>query len=214
MAQIHTPHEEQAASLWSDVPEHELVRLAKSGDGSAFEQLVSATSDVCLRMATCILGSTEDARDEVQNAYWLAYSRIELFTRRAKFSTWLVRIVINRCLMRLRSEQRTPILPNHITARNGAHYSCEGVTRATPELDLGKREVMQALRRELRHVPPLLRRPIEMHYISELPVKDVASALGLSEAATKSRLHRGHLYLRDRMLKHAARRGPASLIAR
>ncbi|MBV8866950.1 MAG: hypothetical protein JO210_16260 [Acidobacteriaceae bacterium] len=79
---------------------------------------------------------------------------------------------------------------------------------------MGKREVMQALRRELRHVPPLLRRPIEMHYISELPVKDVASALGLSEAATKSRLHRGHLYLRDRMLKHAARRGPASLIAR
>ena len=58
-------------------------------------------------------------------------------------------------------------------------------------------------------IPALLRIPIEMHYINELPVKEVASELGLTVAAAKSRLHRGHLYLRDRMLRHTARPGEA-----
>jgi RNA polymerase sigma-70 factor (ECF subfamily) len=205
-------NKERSVSAWADVPESELVRLAKAGNRPAFEQLVTRTTDICVRVATCILGGREDARDEVQNAYWLAYSRIELFTHQSKFSTWLVRIVINRCFMRLRSEKRM-VFPAQRNVEDDGRYVWEGITRETPELRLGEQEVTQTLNRELRSIPPLLRRPIEMHYIHELPVKDVANALGLTVAATKSRLHRGQLYLRDRMLKHAPRRGPASLIA-
>lgn len=214
MAEMSQVNEAPRPSGWANVPEYELVRLAKEGNKAAFGQLVTMTTDVCLRVATCILGSREDARDEVQNAYWLAYTRIELFTYQAKFSTWLVRIVINRCFMRLRTEHRTPTLPNQVTNEDGGQYSWEGATCETPEHDLGNTEVAQALQRELRSIPLLLRTPIELHYLKELPVKDVAHALGLTVAATKSRLHRGQLYLRDRMLKHSARRGPATLMAR
>jgi RNA polymerase sigma-70 factor, ECF subfamily len=205
--------EERFALAWTDTPEHELVRLAKIGNRSAFEELVSRTTDVCLNVAGCILKSREDARDEVQQAFWLAYSRIELFTYESKFSTWLVRIVINRCLMRLRTLQRTPIIANQVATEDGAWYCCEGVTRETPEMDVGRREITQHLRRELSSVPSLLRVPLEMHFLNELSVSEVASRLGLTVAAAKSRLHRGQLYLRDRMLKHTARRGPASFVA-
>jgi len=203
--------DEKARSLWRDVPEYELVRLAKSGNVPAFEELVARTTDVCLRVATSILRSREDARDEVQNAFWLAYSRLELFTYQSKFSTWLARIVINRCFLRLRSCQRRPLVANHTTKEGGQPHTYEAVTSETPEINLGRHEVNQALRRELRSIPPLLRIPIELHYINELPVKDVAKELGLTVSAVKSRLHRGHLFLRGRMLKHAAPSGPASL---
>ncbi len=202
---------EESTSVWVDVPEHELVRLAKTGNSLAFEELVSRTSDICLRVAACILKSREDARDELQNAFWIAYSRMELFTYQSRFSTWLVRIVINCCYMRLRVSHRTPTIASHVLTKDGEWYSCEAVTRETPEIEMGRREVRQHLRRELRSIPPLLRLPIEMHYFNELPVKEVATELGLTVAAAKSRLHRGHRYLRDRMLKHAAGRGPASL---
>jgi RNA polymerase sigma-70 factor (ECF subfamily) len=203
--------DEKARSLWREVPEYELVRLAKSGNVPAFEELVARTTDVCLRVATSILKSREDARDEVQNAFWLAYSRLELFTFQSEFSTWLARIVINRCLLRLRSCQRKPLVASHTTTEDGRSHPYEAVTSETPEINLGRHEVNQALRRELRSIPPLLRIPIELHYINELPVKDVAIELGLTVSAVKSRLHRGHLFLRGRMLKHAARSGPASL---
>jgi RNA polymerase sigma-70 factor, ECF subfamily len=196
---------------WADVPEYELVRLTKTGNILAFEELVSRTTDICLRIATRILRSQQDARDEVQNAFWLAHSRIELFTYQSKFSTWLARIVINRCLVRLRTDRRKSLVVNEVTTDNHGRYTYEATTRDTPEIDLGRREVSQAVRRELRSVPPLLRIPIELHYMDELPVKEVARQLGLTIAAAKSRLHRGHLYLRDRMLKHVPRRGAASL---
>jgi RNA polymerase sigma-70 factor, ECF subfamily len=201
---------EESTTAWADVPECEIVRLAKIGNSSAFEELVKRTSDICLRVASCILKSREDAHDELQNAFWIAYSKMELFTYESKFSTWLIRIVINRCYMRLRIIQRTPTVASHVLTEDGEWYSHEAVTRETPESDMGTREIHQHLRRELHSIPPLLRIPIEMYYIDELPVKEVASELGLTVAAVKSRLHRGHLYLRDRMLKHAVRRGPAS----
>jgi len=197
--------------LWQDVAEHELVRLAKMGNVAAFEELLRRTTDICLRIAASILKSREDARDEVQNAIWLAYSRLELFTYQSKFSTWLVRIVINRCFLRLRSSQRRPMAESHLTTEDGRPRTYEAVTRETPELDLGRREVNQTLRRELRGIPPLLRIPIELHYINELPVKDVAIQLGLTISAVKSRLHRGQIFLRSRMLRHAAPSGLASL---
>jgi len=199
--------------LLANVPEFTLVQWAKSGDCPAFEELVRRTNDVCFRIATSMLGDREEARDEVQNAFWLAYSRIELFTYQSKFSTWLVRIVINRCFMHLRSKQRTPIFADHALGEDGGWCPSEGVTHDTPEVHFGRQEVSAALRQELRSIPTLLRTPIELHYIDELPVKEVARELGLTLAAAKSRLHRGHLYLRDRMLKHAPRRGPASLTA-
>jgi len=204
---------ERPTSKWADVAEHELVRLTKIGDISAFEELVSRTKDFCIRIATYILKSREDARDEVQNAFWLAYSKIDLFTYQSKFSTWLARIVINRCFLRLRSSQNKPVFSNEISTADGRWYSCEAVARATPEIDFAKQEVSRVLRRELSNVPALLRIPIEMHYIDELPLKEVAVHLGLTTAAVKSRLHRGHLFLRARMLKHIPQRGPASLTA-
>ncbi|HZS56366.1 MAG TPA: sigma-70 family RNA polymerase sigma factor [Bryobacteraceae bacterium] len=206
--------EGRATRMFADLPEYELVQLAQMGTTAAFEELVYRTTDLCLRVACCVLGSSEDARDEVQNAFWLAYSRLELFTYQSKFSTWLVRIVINRCLMRLRVNQRRPVLANEVLNENGEWYTWDAITRETPEAELGRHEVREAVRRELRGMPPLLRTPIEMHFINELPVKDVAKELGLTVAAAKSRLHRGHLYLRERMLKHAAGRGPCSLTAR
>ena len=204
---------DRSTSRWANTPEHELVRLTKTGDIAAFEELVSRTKDICIRIATCILKSREDARDEVQNAFWLAYSKIHLFTYQSKFSTWLARIVINRCFLRLRTSQRKPIVSNQVSTADGGWYSCEAIVHETPEIDFARQETKRVLRRELSNVPSLLRIPIEMHYIDELPVKDVAVHLGLTTAAVKSRLHRGHLFLRDRMLKHVARRGPASLTA-
>jgi RNA polymerase sigma-70 factor (ECF subfamily) len=193
--------------------ERELVLKSKEGDVKAFEELIRRTQDQCFRIATGILGVEEDARDEVQNAYWLAYSRIGLFDFRAKFASWLTRIVINRCLMRLRQARRCPTVRNEWKNSNSGSSLFEGIDAATPELELGQKQVWQLLRRELRSIPPLLRTPIELHYLEEIPLKTIARRLGLSTAATKSRLHRGQIYLRDRMMKHIPEGGSAAFVA-
>ncbi len=75
-----------------------LVRSAKSGDVAAFEELIRRNSTMILRVAVRITGSHEDGEDVVQDACLQAFRRLDTFEERARFSTWLTRIVINAAL--------------------------------------------------------------------------------------------------------------------
>ena len=72
-----------------------LVERAKSGDREAFDRLVRITHSDSYALALRLTGSTEDARDVVQEAYLRAYRSIGRFRGDALFSTWLYRIVAN-----------------------------------------------------------------------------------------------------------------------
>lgn len=59
-------------------------------------------------MADRYLSSTEDARDAVQEAFVAAFRAIDTFEGSSKLSTWLHKIVVNSCLMKLRTRHRKP----------------------------------------------------------------------------------------------------------
>src|SRR4051794_9654128 len=80
-----------------ELSEDSLVQRAQKGDDAAFEELMSRTHSLCLSIATGILRNHDDAADEVQSAFWKAYTHITLFSQQARFSTWVVRILINLC---------------------------------------------------------------------------------------------------------------------
>src|SRR5690606_3488074 len=82
-----------------------------------------------------------------------------------------------------------------------------------PEGRLGSTEIQALVCRELQRLPMMLRTPLQYHYLEELSLDEMASRLGISLAAAKSRLSRGERYLRDRMLKHCGQRGPATLLS-
>ncbi len=79
-----------------------LVRAAKSGDISAFEQLVKRYDRNVFRLAQHITQNREDAEDVVQEAFLKAYQHLDGFQEQSKFYTWLVRIAVNESLMKLR----------------------------------------------------------------------------------------------------------------
>lgn len=192
--------------------EHDLVGLAQNGNRAAFQELIARSRDGCIRMATVILRNAADAEDEVQNAFCKAYTHLSLFGRQSTFSTWVTRIVINHCLMRHRRSQRLRFVSFENSGYGGGwHVVHEPVGVETPEHGVGRDELNNILRSELRRIPPLLRVPLEMRFFQERSVEDVADTLGISIAAAKSRLHRAQVYLKDRMLRHCGRRGAATL---
>jgi RNA polymerase sigma-70 factor (ECF subfamily) len=192
----------------------ELVVLSQQGDGLAFSELIRRNRSACAKLAYSILGNRQDAEDEVQNALWKAYEHIGQFQRDAKFSTWLTRIVVNQCLMRLRQARRARFVylddvmigeePGTLELRD---------SRAGAEHELGRKEVYEVLQREIRRIPPLLRRVFVLRDVQQLPMPEVARELGISVAAAKSRLLRARAELRARMGKHTGRLGPVTLMA-
>lgn len=76
-----------------------LVHATKSADASAFEKLVRKYDRRLLRIAQSVTHNREDAEDAVQEALFKAYQKLDQFQESAKFSTWLIRIVLNESLV-------------------------------------------------------------------------------------------------------------------
>ena len=196
----------------NDLPEEILVRLAQANDEDAFKELMTRSWEMCTRIARYILSDREDAIDEVQTAFWKAHVHIGSFNQRSKFSTWVARIVTNLCLMRLRQMRRLPLVPSESVNSAGEVYVAhEAIYLETPERVLGEAEVRNLVRSEVKNIPAFLRSPLELHFIHDLSVEEVARSLNISIPATKSRLHRAQRYLRARMLRHCGLRGVGTL---
>ena len=197
-----------------DVSDEELVRLSQEGRRDAFSELTARNYTVSFKLAVSILRDREEAEDEVQNAYWKAFQHIDQFHSDAKFSTWMTRIVVNQCLMRLRRARRAKFLyidDVQIGEERGTFELTDETP--TPEAVWGSRELAVILKQEIRRIPPLLRNVFVLRDVDQLPMPEVAERLGISVAAAKSRLLRARAELRMRLEKHCGRLGQATLTA-
>ena len=79
-----------------------LVAALRAGDLSAFEQVVREHARRLLAVARRLLRNDDDAREALQDAFVSAFRACRRFEGSSRISTWLHRIVVNSCLMRLR----------------------------------------------------------------------------------------------------------------
>lgn len=178
-----------------------LVTSAKHGDREAFEQLIQRHYHTCVNVASWMLHDRAEAQDEVQEACWKAFEHLDQYHGDAEFVTWMLRIVVNECLMLLRVRRRTKfcyIDDDHDQSR-GRPVELPAST-PDPEHELVSWQLQEVLRNEIRHIPPLLRNVLLLRDLEELPMTTVAGRLGISVAAAKSRLLRARSELRNRML--------------
>jgi RNA polymerase sigma-70 factor (ECF subfamily) len=180
-----------------------LVRCAKRGDIAAFEELIRRNSAMVLRVAVRITGSHEDGEDVVQDASLQAFRHLENFEERARFSTWLTRIVINAALMKLRARRRTLVVSIDEDAE-GFQPLGETITdwKPNPEHDYGALELRLALQRALIALPYEQRVVFLMRDVEGLSTLDTADVLDLSVPSVKSRLLRARLKLRKCLGPH------------
>jgi RNA polymerase sigma-70 factor (ECF subfamily) len=189
----------------------QLVNLSKHGDREAFGELIHRHRRRCVNLAASILRNRGEAEEETQNACWKAFEHIDQFHGDAEFSTWLLRIVENQCLMLIRQRRRAHFVQlDDPEAGNGPIQL--PAPDADPEGELGMREVLEVLQTEIRRIPPLLRKVILLRDVEELPMHDLAERLGITVPAAKSRLLRARAELRQRMLRHCTRTGSWTLM--
>jgi RNA polymerase sigma-70 factor (ECF subfamily) len=94
-----------------------LVGAAKLGDRPAFAGLWERHSNTVFKVAYRITKNRDDAEDVIQEAWMRAYVHLNTFDGKAKFSTWLTRIVINSALMTLRRKRAHPETSMEIRGR-------------------------------------------------------------------------------------------------
>ena len=190
----------------------EPLALAPSAENVSFEELIERHRDMSMKRALLILRNMDDAEDAVQSAFRKAFQHRDQFQGNGALAAWLGRIVENECLMRLRKQRSAHLVSlDSLTESSTVRIELVGTT-TNPEDELGWKEVVNLLSKEMVRMPPLYRNVILLHDRERLPMPDVAERLGLTIPAAKSRLLRARRELRSRFKKHCGRKGPGTLL--
>ena len=175
------------------------IRALRAGDPAAFEQLFEANADRLYRLAFGLLGDPAAAEDVVQEAFMAVIKDVATFEGRASLSTWLYRVAYNASIDRLRRKPEAP-LPGD---EPGDELETAVIPQAfvnwdlTPEQMLANAEVRQHLDQAIHALPAGLQAVFMLRDVEGLSTAEAAEALGLSISATKVRLHRARLLLRE-----------------
>jgi RNA polymerase sigma-70 factor (ECF subfamily) len=170
-----------------------LVARAGDGDIGALEQLFRRYQTPMYRLAQRILDDPGDAEDAVQEAFLSAWRRLGTFRGDAAFSSWLYRIVTNRCLNMTRFRQRTAVPLDH----------AEAVVIATAQDDPAQRAAARhqrdALENALRELPRDQRVCWVLREGEGLGYEDISGITGLTPDAVRSKIYRARQGLAERM---------------
>jgi RNA polymerase sigma-70 factor (ECF subfamily) len=183
----------------ADLPDAELAALAARADTGAFEILMRRYNQLLFRTARSILKTDEETQDAVQEAYLNAWRALPAFRSDAKLSTWLVRIVINEALGRVRRRSGSNVLPMDIMG--GGQLPEEEAMEADhdeqPDQIVGRGEIRRLMEARIDALPEAFRTVFMLRAVQELSVEEVSAALNIPEATVRTRFFRARSLLRE-----------------
>lgn len=152
----------------------DLVRLARTGDGAAFADLLQPEYKLALRLAGGLLQDPDEAEDAVQEAAFKAWRRLGNLHEGSSLRPWFLGIVANQC----RSVKRS---------RWWSVTRAEPPEHEAPETDLA---ASIDLRRALRRIGYDDRLVLVLRYYLDMPFEEIATTLGISPKAARTRVER------------------------
>ena len=163
-------------------------------------QLVRTHQSWMQALAKRILNGDTLAEDCVQESFISAMQKIASFQGRSSFKTWLKRIVINNCLMKLRQQQRRSevnvddLMPQF--DNNECRLEPHWQAIKTPDTILQDHQNSEQVLNHINQLPDDYRIVLLLRDIEELSTKEVAEILECAEGTVKVRLHRARCALK------------------
>ena len=183
-------------------PDVQLMLAVQRGDGAAFQRLFEKHIAAVIGFATQFVGSRARAEELAQDVFLQIYKTRARYMPRARFTTWLYRMVTNACL----SEVRRADYRGRVQSidqppgedDDGPTPPIEVPTRSSEDAAL-THEAVETIRIALDELPPQQRAALLLARVEGLSYEEVAVSLSCSVSAVKSLIHRGTVALRERL---------------
>lgn len=160
-----------------------------------FEEIIRDHAPRMLGVARRLLEDEADAQDALQQAFLSAFQSLPGFSGGAELATWVHRIVVNAALMKLRSRRRSPAVSTEalLPSFDETGHHVTPVEPFPAEAELLGAERRWRVRECVERLPEPYRVVLVLRDLEELDTSETAAALGISEGAVKTRLHRARL---------------------
>jgi RNA polymerase sigma-70 factor (ECF subfamily) len=183
-----------------DSPDSLLVRSARGGDVAACQELIRRYQDRIYAVAYGYVQNREEALDITQDTFLRMLEGLPRFREQANFYTWLYRIAVNRCIDWRRSRtRRPPPLSLDELVGEGTFELTETGSAVHPQAALETKELREQISAAIARVPDVYRMVVVLADLQGLSNGEIAGILGCPINTVKSRLHRGRLFIRERL---------------
>lgn len=160
----------------------------KKGNPETFEELISNVKLKMYKTAIAILKNDDDACDAIQDALMSAYKNFSKLEDKKYFSTWIIRILINKCYDIIKKNKKVEYLNKQMELdENDKYYD-----RYSEE---------SCVERTLNAIDSDLKVVTVLYYYDEFSVKEISEMLNIPEGTVKSRLSRAREKIYDILKK-------------
>lgn len=169
-----------------------LIDETLAGESRAFGQLVERYQDRLYNSVVQVTGSTEDARDVVQDAFVQAYVKLKTFRRTSAFYTWLYRIAFNIAISQ-RRRKKTTLSIDQAREATGRELADPG---AGPDAPLELQDQAAQVRMALAAISEEHRTVLVLREIEDCSYETIAEILDLPVGTVRSRIHRARMQMK------------------
>ena len=161
-----------------------LARSAQEGDVSAFESLVGLYGPRLLRYVRQRVGNVHTAEDLVQDTFLKAFGALASYDSSRSLTTWLFTIATRVAISHGRRKKEIPVAePDDLRIVADAGRPDESILRAEEH-----KNIWDQARRVLGETQFAA---VWLKYAEDMPVRQIADVMGMSESNIKVLLHRG-----------------------
>ena len=178
-----------------------LVQRAARGEHDAFAQIMRRYNQRLFRTARAILRDDAEAEDALQEAYVHAYRALPGFRGEAQLSTWLVRIVANEALGRLRTRQRGAQVIALGADADIAETQMDESQETQPDHAAERAQSLRLIEAKIDALPEAFRAVFVLRALEELSVEETAAALDIPAATVRTRYFRARALIREALAR-------------
>ena len=181
--------------------EKRLIQKAKNGDKAAFGKLVEEYHQKLLYVAYDLVGDYDDAKDLAQETFLRAYVKLSQFEERAKFSTWLYRVLYNLAIDSHRKKKRHPqhSLEEKLKEVTDGSKKLPASIILQPGQDLERDETAKQLDAALEKLTLNQRIAVVMRYYHQKTSKEISEVMGCAESTVRIHIFRAMANMRKEL---------------
>ena len=170
------------------------LEQAIEGDKAAFGKLIEAFQGPVYNLAYRMLNNSGEAEEAAQEAFVRAWTKLNMYDPKRKFSTWLLSITSNYCIDQIR-KRRALLLS--IDEPLPPHPALTSDKAKGPEAQMASSEQQDLVQRLLQELPEEYRTAVILRYWQEMSYEEIAETTGSTISAIKSRLFRARKQLAE-----------------
>lgn len=169
----------------------EILKSCMDGDSAAQRKLYKALAPKMFAVCIRYMGDRAQAEDILQDGFVTLFNKLDSFSGNGSFEGWARKIFVNTALMSLRKKDALKMSEDIDDARSLRS------DLPSPVQDLGYKEIMQLV----MSLPAGYRTVFNMYVIEGYSHDDIAKALNISNATSRSQLQRARMLLQEKIRK-------------